>query len=390
MGFTSWLRTLSSRRAPRARATRRPAPHFRPAVVALEDRWVPSTLVVTSDLGDGSAGTLRAALAAAQKNDTIVFDPAVCGKTIHLGGAELLLGKDVSILGLPDAAITIDGDGASRVFEVVEKAHVRLDHLTITGGHAVWGNNTFGGYGGGVLNFGTLDLYACALSGNDTVDPARPQDISFGGAVANFGTVSAISCELNDNAAQFGGAVYNAGAVRFGDDPRLWNPGAMTLLGCFLGENRAGDSGGAIANWGALEVDRTNVMLNTAGWGGGGILNEGSLTVNGGIVGGNSAALWGGGIFNGGTATVSGCTIAGNAAQFAGGGVITGGTLTISDSQVIGNTALTGGGIYSDTDSKLLVRRSVVTGNAAPDGADVYALGKTLIDQRTDVGVIAP
>src|SRR5438552_13548316 len=53
---------------------------FRPRLELLEDRTVPSQFLVTSNLDDGSAGTLRAAITQANASvgaDEIVFDPIV-------------------------------------------------------------------------------------------------------------------------------------------------------------------------------------------------------------------------------------------------------------------------------------------------------------------------
>jgi len=47
---------------------------FGPRLEALDDRWLPSTLAVTSTQ-DSGAGSLRAEIAAAQSSDTIVFSP---------------------------------------------------------------------------------------------------------------------------------------------------------------------------------------------------------------------------------------------------------------------------------------------------------------------------
>src|SRR5262245_36597236 len=96
MPFFSWLRDRASAPARRARA-RRPsaAPRYRPRLEALEGRDVPSTLTVTNTL-DSGPGSLRAEIAAAKNNTTIVFDPSVHG-TITLTGGELDITSSVTI-----------------------------------------------------------------------------------------------------------------------------------------------------------------------------------------------------------------------------------------------------------------------------------------------------
>src|SRR5262245_34162841 len=94
------------------------APRFRPRLEALEERWLPSTLTVTNFLDDGSAGTLRAAIAGAQSGNTIVFDSALSGQTITLTSGKLVLNKNLTIQGPGADQLTISGGGTSRVFEV--------------------------------------------------------------------------------------------------------------------------------------------------------------------------------------------------------------------------------------------------------------------------------
>jgi hypothetical protein len=88
MFFSSWLRNRTTKHRPSATHPSR-ASRFRPRLEALEDRWLPSTLTVTSPLDDGSSGTLRATIAAAASGDTIVFDNSLNGQTVTLNGNEL-------------------------------------------------------------------------------------------------------------------------------------------------------------------------------------------------------------------------------------------------------------------------------------------------------------
>src|SRR5260370_37495043 len=86
------LRSVSRRKTPAARST------FRPALEALEDRWVPSTLTVLNNL-DSGAGSLRAEIAVAHNGDAIVFAPSLTGQTITLTSGELLLKHSLTIAG---------------------------------------------------------------------------------------------------------------------------------------------------------------------------------------------------------------------------------------------------------------------------------------------------
>jgi len=83
----------------------------------------------------------------------------------------------------------------------------------------------------------------------------------------------------------------------------------------------------------------------------------------------------GGGIFNdSGTVTLNQCTLFGNSAPAEGGGIENNyGTMTLNQCTLSGNFAAYGGGINNvDT---LVMTNTVVGGNSAVDGADVYNSG---------------
>src|SRR5437764_12215247 len=86
--FTRWLSSLPDGRS------RRNAQRARLAVEALEDRYVPSTLTVTSALDDDSVGTLRAVVTDAEAGDVITFDPLLNEQTITLTQGEIDIAKD--------------------------------------------------------------------------------------------------------------------------------------------------------------------------------------------------------------------------------------------------------------------------------------------------------
>jgi hypothetical protein len=195
----------------------------RPRLEALEDRCLPSTLYVTSPLDDGSRGTLRYDIAHAGSGDTIVMSPTLTAPIVLTQG-ELLLKKSLTIEGQANQPETISGNHNSRVFEVAAKTSVTLIGLDITGGNGVANNpggatgNASGGggggssgrdgQGGGILNFGTLTVSNCTLSGNSVNDASVY--VCEGGAIFNIaGTVNVSNSTLSGNSAGFGGAIYN-------------------------------------------------------------------------------------------------------------------------------------------------------------------------------------
>ncbi len=150
----------------------------------------------------------------------------------------------------------------------------------------------------------------------------------------------------------------------------------VTLAGLTVANGYdASDSGGGISNLGNLTVSRSTVKGNF----GGGIYNDGTLTVRDSTVSGNTAFYAGGGIFNedsGHSVTVVNSTISGNTSQLGGGGGLDndiGSTMTVINCTVTGNTSqrLPGGGI-DDNGGEVIIHGSIVAGNSAPSGPDVY------------------
>src|SRR5216683_3691475 len=137
----SWIRQLFARPVTR---TIRKAPHrARPALEALEDRCVPSTIVVNNPTDTPVFGEIDLRQAIVQANttggdQTIVFDQTVFStpQTITLAGTQLELSDTTgteTITG-PAAGVTVSGGGLSRVFQVDAGVTASISGLTITGG----------------------------------------------------------------------------------------------------------------------------------------------------------------------------------------------------------------------------------------------------------------
>jgi hypothetical protein len=340
MWFFSCLRKRPSNHAPRCR----------PQLETLEDRWLPSTLSVTSTADNGSSGTLRYEIAAAHSGDTIDLS-AISGQTINLS-SELLLTKNLTIqVAAGDAPVTILGT-RSRVFEIDRaKTTVALNNLNISDGDGVGGGGTAPyGEGGAIWNAGILTLNNCILSNNSA---ALQGGADAGGAIYNAGSLRVNNCILDDNTAGF----HDPTGV-FGDSP--------------------GD-GGAIYNAGSLTVNNCILDDNTA--------------IGVGFVGGD-----GSGIFNASNATASvmGSSLSGNGTFLLSTDVIyNDGAMTLSGSTVTGNNAA---GIFNDSVRErhghqsigylTIQSQSSVVGNSI--FVDLYNLGSVSISTDSTVGVIGP
>ncbi|HEY7156909.1 MAG TPA: hypothetical protein VH575_23275, partial [Gemmataceae bacterium] len=119
---------------------------------------MPSTLLVTSAADDGSSGTLRAVLAAAQNGDTIQFAQDLDGQTITLTQGQLAVNNSVDIAGPGANQLAISGNAASRIFAIGGGTNVTISGLTLTDGLAT--------DGAGILNDGDLTMSKDVLLGN--------------------------------------------------------------------------------------------------------------------------------------------------------------------------------------------------------------------------------
>jgi hypothetical protein len=234
----------------------------------------PASLRVTTaaDVVDAFDGltSLREALAYANDNpgsDKITFAASLAGQTITLTGRELVIASDVIIDGDLNgdnrADITIDGNHASRVFDVTAGV-ATLDSLTITDGDSGIG----GRFGGAVY----VDAGARLTIAHSTVSNSHA---GLGGGVANAGDLALVATTLVGNSASDGGGLYNAGTA--------------TLKDVTFAANLAG-FGGGIENvaGGSVAVVNSTLTGNIAfADGGGGIKNLGQLSVTNSIVAGN-------------------------------------------------------------------------------------------------------
>ncbi|HEY7428646.1 MAG TPA: hypothetical protein VH682_30730 [Gemmataceae bacterium] len=241
MWFSSWLRTgkrseLGPYRRGRGAAGQRV--NSRSRLEALEDRSLRlgQTYVVHVPgdplnplgwaVGSGTSGSLRYCIQQANQpgnaGSTIVFDPRLKGQIITLSGAELYLDNSMAIEGLGANSLAIRG-GGSRVFAVSAAVQVQLSGMTIEHG-----------------------------DGKETVHPAIATDNGFGGGVLNYGTLTLSSCRLRGNCAgSRGGGIYNGGT--------------LTLRGSIVTQNATGGDGAGGGIFNALDGQLTILCSSVTG-----------------------------------------------------------------------------------------------------------------------------
>ncbi|MEL6852394.1 MAG: choice-of-anchor Q domain-containing protein, partial [Bacteroidota bacterium] len=252
-----------------------------------------TTHTVTSIANTG-AGSLRRTVLNACPDDLIDFDPSLSGSTFALA-SEIVLNKDVEIQGLATSQIFLNGGSANRIFNVDFGTTARISQLTIQQGFD-------GLQGGGLINFGTLELIEVLLLANNAG--------SQGGAIYNQGNLTVTnSTFLANGATTAGGAVYNDA-----------NP--MNMTGCAVVSNTA--TNGAIFNL-SSNVDLINNTLS-----------------------GNTVTNLGGAVYHdGGNLLISSCTITQNTAVDAGGLFMTGvsSNVTFQNSVLSNNAGLNPDGV---------------------------------------------
>jgi hypothetical protein len=371
----------SSRSGPRQTA-RRHRLRTRLHLQVFEDRCVPTTV---SNLSDNDPGSLRDAIATTPAGETVDFQPGLTG-TITLTSGELDISQNLTITGPGAGVITVSGNSASRVFEILGSRTVAISGLTITDGM------TFGDGGGIDSSTATVTVTDSILSGNISREWG-------GGIHSTSGTVTVTHSILSGNEGFMAGggigsngnatvtvtdSTFSGNSVLRSSGGGIWNfSGTVTVTHSILSGNSTATngSGGAIFAGGSLTVIDSTISGNLAGLGGGGIHSGRSLTIINSTISGNSArnesaAAIGGGISSGQDTTITNSIISDNSASGEdgeGGGIGSlGDFLTISNSTLSGNSASgifasAGGGIYNDgtltvTDSTLSANSSGASG----------------------------
>ncbi|WP_083435178.1 DUF4347 domain-containing protein, partial [Rhodopirellula islandica] len=179
--------------------------------------------------------------------------------------------------------------------------------------------------------------------------------------------------------------------------------------------NNSGVDGGAISNYGTIELTDVSIIDNGGIAGqstntGGGIQNRGTAHLNRVTLSGNVATV-GGAIFVEADATLTSLTnvtISGNTGTNVGGGIYTKAVTNVVHSTITLNTSTVGGGIFVESGTTT-VANSIVTGNtginASPDVQGTFTSsggnlignlgsasgfgGDDLIGQNADLGTLA-
>ena len=383
------------------------------------------TLTVTSGADDGP-GSLRAAIAGAVANDTINFAPALSGQTITLTSGQLVVDKNLELIGPGADRLAISGGNRSRVFEILAGTTVSISGLTIRDGMtAATATDSLedGDDGGGILNRGALSLDACRLRANrtrrgDDSVALYPGNGGRGGAVFNAGSLVLLHSQIVDNATS-AGETMTAWVGNGGAGGGIFNDTSATLslFGCLVAGNRTGrgglpagngGDGGGICSVGTSLVTVTASILsgNTTGDGGDGdpAFSDTPWSSRPAAGSGGDGAA----IFATGPVRLEGCTLAHNLTGDGGDGGVTewserggqggsggsGGAISTSSNLELVNCTLSGNrtgaggaggpGAYSGLFPDRELRGG--DGGAGGQGGAIQATGTVLIRNCTVVG----
>ena len=284
------------------------------------------------------------------------------------------------------------GGGAIHSLAGLGRVVLSLSYCTVAANSAYEGGGIYSEGPGGH----TLLLRSCAITDNVARFDGRGGGIYSARVSLGKGSYSRLDdCLILRNSSEFGGGIYGDGI----------GGGRASLCAnrCILSLNSAGFRGGGIYSDSAdghlaLRLKDCTLSSNFSERDGGGICiiglgREGSLEadLSGCCISDNVSEGSGGGIFCDGSFSgivelrLDSCTVSGNVSSRVGGGIFNddfqgSADLDISACTLSGNTASQGGGIFifravNDVGFNLNLRDSIIAGNVAPRGADLFVDG---------------
>jgi len=203
-------------------------------------------VTTAADTNDGSCTpshcSLREAISTAYSGDFIEFGAgnAISGITITLVSPLPQITTTITIHNDADDVV-ISGDDQYRVFDIKAAGNLTLDNMVIADGNAGSEN------GGGIRNAGTLAVSNSTFSNNAAL---------YGGGIYNIGTITRIA-----NSTFSGNSATTAGGG-------LWNVGGYTIdtiVNSTFSGNSATASGAGIYNAGAITTIANTIVANNTG-----------------------------------------------------------------------------------------------------------------------------
>ncbi|MCP9767147.1 hypothetical protein EGI22_04440 [Lacihabitans sp. LS3-19] len=308
---------------------------------------LPPLVNTVSNILDDGCGSLRFVIVNAQSGDTIRFDPEINGNSIKLTTGQILIDKNLTVIGNGKDSTIIDAQAFSRIFEVAANVSLNLDSLRLQNGD-IRSKVGVAGQGGAIYVKGRLTISNSAFVDNKAV---------VGGALMSplNGTADIFidKSTFTSNSSNTQGAVLG-----FGSDTLL-------IKNSTFSGNTSNDDAGVIRS-----------------------INAGKILLVSSTFSGNSANSLGGlgGLMrdNGSSIEVNGCTIFNNSAQLGGAFYLETNNLSITNS-ILKNSAsglgqdinIPGGFVLSDLGHNLVYstdgNHGIIDGNGIDPRLDVLA-----------------
>jgi CSLREA domain-containing protein len=282
------------------------------------------------------------------------FDPTA--------GGDLDLLDEVTVLGAGRAAVFVDGNDVSRIFDVAPGTEATIRRVTIRDG-------TDSGGGGVRVTSGSLTLDNVIVEDNES---------SFTGGGIEVGGLDSVldvrNSIVRDNRAPFFG----------GDGGGIAADGQITIRRTRVVRNEASGAGGGLDASGTVSVMESTIARNEAsGWGGG--ISALGLNLVQSTVSANTADAQGGGVFASGSIVNS--TISGNTSGTNGGGVSTSGTISLLHVTIAANEAMAGGnGLHRfGSSSELSFQNTILANSPGTEcaGLQPASKGNNIISDRS-------
>lgn len=350
---------------------------FAPRLEILEERWVPATLTVKNLLDDGSPGSLRGVIDAANATeaaDTIVFRAGLEGTILLSSLNSLDISEDLTITGPGASKLAISGIHNQTIFRInaAEVLTVKMSGLELRNGKTSFDGGAIANGGDPFSSGANLTVRNMAFTGNQAAN---------GGAISSSENLTVAKCTFSGNTATDNGGGIFASSATINDSRFSGNAanqgGAIhaftatvtrsTIAGNFA--NGSGSTGGGI-DCNTAVISRSTIAGNSADSGGG--LHAAEATITNSTIASNRASLDGGGIFCQ-KVTMTGSTVSGNSANNGGGIRINTGVLNdIRNSTISGNRAIaSGGGLYSSSIDLALRNCTIAFNQAGSKGGGI-------------------
>lgn len=375
---------------------------FIAAVMAMNTLCLAGTLYVPKDYP-----TIQQAIDAAADEDKILVAPGTYVERINF------LGKDTQVRSdadgdpgtydlVPDLTI-IDGSQAGSVvtFEGGEISSTSLSGFTITNGN---GYKTTIAEGGGITCAGdsapdisrniimdnSSHLYGGGISCSGYSHPTIYDNEIVNNSAANGGGVSCIGNSypvVNYNRIKENQALYKGGKSGTGGgvycDAYGYNFMSVTIINNEMTKNKSDVTGGGISAYYYAEIRGNTITENTSHYGGGIYCQGYDPLIERNFIGGNLANGSGGGIhILAGFPKVHSNLIYGNVSVYVGGGLYCHSDTPVpsefNNNTFAGNTAQKGGGIACEYQTTLHVRNTILWGNNASEGKEIWLDGLPL------------